>query len=327
MSLNHFTSQSTPGGIFNPRFSSLVVDNTITAGELDVKSLVIDGDITVTGDATVDGKVTCGSLVTPSIQADTAGTGLVTITSSAGSTTTGFSMLQVNSGASPVAGNLYGLCAFKQGTGCTMIGVNKNTTTGQLPASCGYLSTFSQAQTLSIGRGSNAGNLPGFSDIYIDANGNVSCTNGLLSASSLSLSTQSSIIAKSTTAQSVTTGVGTNAIYTNVNTVGSNISYNTTSGVFTVLAAGTYSVSCSCNYTSNATGAVALYIEAVSSGPSNGQNGYVQQENQAAINIYLSTSSNLRLAANDTFTINIFQGSGGNLNCNSNGSANVCQLY
>lgn len=30
MSLNHFTSQSTPGGIFNPRFNSLIVDNGIS---------------------------------------------------------------------------------------------------------------------------------------------------------------------------------------------------------------------------------------------------------------------------------------------------------
>ena len=59
-----------------------------------------------------------------------------------------------------------------------MFGVNKNTTTGQVPGNSVYLSLRSSSGNLCIGRGS--GSIPDKADILIDGNGAITTTNNIL---------------------------------------------------------------------------------------------------------------------------------------------------
>ena len=101
-----------------------------------------------------------------------------TITSSAGSTTLGYNTLQLLIPGGATNANMYGFGIDKAGTATLMFGINKNTSSGQVPANSPYISTYNASQGISIGRG-NAG-MPNSSDIYISTSGGVSCTNGTL---------------------------------------------------------------------------------------------------------------------------------------------------
>src|SRR5260370_91454 len=88
-----------------------------------------------------------------------------------GSTTVGYSAGYFESGTQ-TAGNLYGIGINKVGTELLMLGINKNTNTGSIPAGSGYISTYVGTGTLSLGRGNTAG-LPSTADIFINGSGNV----------------------------------------------------------------------------------------------------------------------------------------------------------
>ncbi len=75
-------------------------------------------------------------------------------------------------GGSPTAGNMYGIAIVKTGAEDALLGINKNTTTGSVPASALYLSTYNASGKISIGRGNTAG-APNTMDIGIDGSGNV----------------------------------------------------------------------------------------------------------------------------------------------------------
>ncbi len=90
----------------------------------------------------------------------------------AGSATDAGSIADFNSGASPVAGNLYGIMINKDGTQALYLGINKNTATSSVPANSAYLSTYASNGTLSIGRGNNSGSL-NTSDLFVDATGRI----------------------------------------------------------------------------------------------------------------------------------------------------------
>jgi hypothetical protein len=144
------------------------------------------------------------------------------------------------------------------------------------------------------------------------------------SFSSLSLSSQSIIIAKNTSAQSISTGVATAATFTSVSTRGTDITYS--AGTFTANVTGVYTVNASADFGAGTAGAIALSTNATSAGPCNGQNGYSQQANAAGTTQYLVSPSTLELTAGDTFIIALFQNSGGSINCNGAGVVSVYRV-
>lgn len=82
-------------------------------------------------------------------------------------------------GSSPTPGNLLGIAIIKSGIEEVFLGINKNTSTGQVGANLPYLSSYLNNSGFSIGRGNGAG-LPDKSDINIDGSGNVDIKNGNL---------------------------------------------------------------------------------------------------------------------------------------------------
>lgn len=89
-----------------------------------------------------------------------------------GSTTNAGQMLGIN-GANVSSGSMYGIGIQKSGTDLLYLGINKNTTTGAVPANAVYISTFGTASKLSIGRGDGTGSLS-TSDILLNGDGSVS---------------------------------------------------------------------------------------------------------------------------------------------------------
>jgi hypothetical protein len=88
-----------------------------------------------------------------------------------GSTTDAGAIAKFNSGTA-TAGNIYGIQVNKTGTETLYLGVNKNTTTGSVPASSAYISTYTSTGTISIGRGGDSGNI-NTSDLFINSTGKV----------------------------------------------------------------------------------------------------------------------------------------------------------
>lgn len=103
----------------------------------------------------------------------------ITVQGAGGTALSGWPLLYLTSPATPVSGNLFGLFLNKVGVEGMLMGINKNTSTGSVAASSVFLSTYSTAGTISIGRG-NASGLPSTTDIGIDSSGNVTMTNGTL---------------------------------------------------------------------------------------------------------------------------------------------------
>lgn len=89
-------------------------------------------------------------------------------------------------GASPTAGNLYGIAILKTGTQELLLGINKNTTTGSVPANSLYLSTSTTSGLISIGRGNGAG-LPNTMDIGIGSTGIVTIAQNLVASGGVSM--------------------------------------------------------------------------------------------------------------------------------------------
>ena len=78
--------------------------------------------------------------------------------------------LTLSGGASPTAGNLYGLSIRKSGYDELFLGINKNSTTNSIPANALYLSSYNNNSTIVLGRGNGAG-LPSYADITIGSTG------------------------------------------------------------------------------------------------------------------------------------------------------------
>jgi hypothetical protein len=77
------------------------------------------------------------------------------------------------SGSGPTAGNLYSIYIDKNGVEALSLGINKNTTTGSIPANACFISSYSSAPAgIAIGRGNGAG-LPSSADIFISSTGDV----------------------------------------------------------------------------------------------------------------------------------------------------------
>lgn len=89
-----------------------------------------------------------------------------------GSATTADTVALFQSGAAPPAGNIVGIGILKSGTEELLLGINKNTTTGSVPANSAFISTLQTTGTLSLGRGTG-GSTPSTSDIFIDGSGHV----------------------------------------------------------------------------------------------------------------------------------------------------------
>lgn len=93
-----------------------------------------------------------------------------------GSSTACNGIIGFTSGVSPTAGNIYGITVDRSGTDVLMMGINKNTTTGSVPANACFISSYQTGSTLTLGRG-NGANLPSSTDIVINSNGSVTRPN------------------------------------------------------------------------------------------------------------------------------------------------------
>jgi hypothetical protein len=108
----------------------------------------------------------------------------LTLLGNGGTTGATATLAYITSQNSPPAGNLYTINIGKNSTQAAVIGINKNTTTGTVPANAVFICTYSSTGTTSIGRGDNTG-LPSTNDIGIDGSGNVSINSGNLNVANL----------------------------------------------------------------------------------------------------------------------------------------------
>lgn len=99
-----------------------------------------------------------------SLKTDITGTGNTTMDTA--------KTLRLDAGSSPPAGNLITFNINKTGTDGLYLGVNKNTTTGSVPANATFISTYSASGKIALGRGNGAGNANTV-DLYIDGSGNI----------------------------------------------------------------------------------------------------------------------------------------------------------
>lgn len=76
-----------------------------------------------------------------------------------GTTAATGSVITFEANTSPVAGNLYGINIAKTGTEQLYAGINKDTTTGSVPANAAYISTYTSTGQIVMGRGNGSGNL------------------------------------------------------------------------------------------------------------------------------------------------------------------------
>lgn len=102
----------------------------------------------------------------------TQGTVATLVVNGAGSTSNAGATANFTSGSSNTAGNIYGIGIEKTGSEVLYLGINKNTTTGSVPANTAFISTFQSTGKLSIGRG-GANSLPSTSDILLNGDGTV----------------------------------------------------------------------------------------------------------------------------------------------------------
>lgn len=188
--------------------------------------------------------VATASMSTPSIQA-TSATAPLLINTTLGSTSSGMSMLQIVPGTS-TAGFLFGVGVLK-GSQALMEGINKNSVTGEVPASAAYISTESTSTQLSIGRGST--NLPSSADILISTNGSVSLNHQpyvrfVNVGTTTTIGTTSTVITTWSTTPAVSTGT-----------------VATTDGTtFTIPVAGTYTLTLLSEWTPSSTSAKIAWI-------------------------------------------------------------------
>jgi hypothetical protein len=222
---------------------------------------------------------------------------------------TAMEVWRVPSGQS-VNGQLYGIGVDVFGRGTTAFGVNKTTSTSQIPASASFLTNYSNSTAFAIGRGGNNG-LPSFADILIGTTGTVAMTNGQVSVASISIASTSGTTSQTRAVFLGTTNAQTIASSTTASTVtvwstspfessGTAITCNGTT--FTVPALGFYTVRVTL---SGETGVTALWrmVQVNAGGATYGR----QAVNPPAADWACSTSANFPLAASGTFTIETAQ--------------------
>lgn len=128
----------------------------------------------------------------------------------AGSATLGNTLAYNGSGgSSSTAGNFYGtVIADKFNVDQLFAGINKNTTTGQIPAGGIYISSYNSSSTISFGRGAGNGQ-PNKNDFEIDGSGNVTVNNGNFSITTANngLQVKSAAVSAGTANAAVITGV------------------------------------------------------------------------------------------------------------------------
>lgn len=260
---------------------------------------VTTGSLNVNGNGTFGtNSITCGSLV-----ASVSGTNPFSITSNVGSTSNGFQSLAVNV-TSPVATNLYGIGVSKFSTDAIMMGINKNSITGDLPASCTYLSSYNTNSVLTIGRGNGSG-LPNKADILIDGNGAITTTNNI------------QVIYTCTTSQSINSASPiTFTTWNNTVINQGNTTYST--GVWTIKTAGVYQCAYDVVWASSASGFRQCYIAATS-----GDYAHSMITSVGAVIFPQSNSAPIKCSINDTISLSVYQSTGSALNIAPSGGFQV----
>jgi hypothetical protein len=107
-------------------------------------------------------------------------------------------------------GNFYSVTVDKSGFEALIMGVNKNTTTNNIPANAAFISTQTTTGQLAFGRGTGATSQPNAYDLLIGSSGNVTVANNLtvsgLTASSLVTTNGSSQLSSTNTLSSTVLG-------------------------------------------------------------------------------------------------------------------------
>jgi hypothetical protein len=160
------------------------------------------------------------------------------------------------------------------------------------------------------------------------ASGDVLAMNAVLSlgrtgnlnvASEVTASAQNTYWARNTALQSVASAVTTDATFNGSTVLGTDISY--AAGVFTINKNGRYLITYNIDIGTTALGTLVYTRLLINSAgpPSNGLRA-VNQTVGNGVNIqYLSSSEVVQMLAGETFSLQMFQFSGGNINCNGAG--------
>ena len=164
------SSSNTGGGGGGTVTSVSGTANRITSTGGNTPVIDISGSYVGQSSITTVGTLTTGTWAAGTVTATGTGSATAADASTQPATFTG--------GGSPTAGNLYGINIAKTGFENLMMGINKNSTTGEIPASGTYISTYTNNGTISIGRGNSAGG-PSSADIAISTAGSVSVPRGL----------------------------------------------------------------------------------------------------------------------------------------------------
>jgi hypothetical protein len=145
----------------------------------------------------------------PSFTSLTLSTGLIVSAITGNSSNALNGQVQFNAPGSPTAGNLYGIAIQKAGAEILMLGINKNTVSGAVPANSAYISTYISTGKLAIGRGDSTGALS-TADILLNGDGSV--TMGALAATGIVTTDSSNKLATviAATSYTPTLGDGTN---------------------------------------------------------------------------------------------------------------------
>jgi len=297
--------------------------NAETVGALTTTSISNSGTINSTGNisctsATLSaGTVSCGSTSTIN--------GLTV--SGAGSATDAGS-IAVFSGN--LTANLLGISIKSNGYDTMRLGINGTGSTGQIPAGSLFITSNLTSENICIGRGNSTG-LPNFADIKIDSGGNVYCTNGSLSTTALSASSQSwvSFIPSATMSLTSSTTVTSITTWNTTATRTQGSAYITNNGTtFTVGTGGSgvYQVTYSVTLPASTTGYAKAYIarggDTMQYG--NSQEPFPNGTLPTAQPITLTGSASILLAATNTITIQIAQNTGGTINIlSTDGSSNI----
>jgi hypothetical protein len=161
------TSAASWDFIYNGASTSPVTSIAGTSNQINASAstgavtLSLSSTIVTPGTLAVNGALTFGTTLT---------------VTGAGSATSMSNLANFTSGGTPTAGNLYSIYIDRTGVEAVALGINKNTTTGSIPANSVFISTYNSAGTISIGRGGN-NTLPSTADIFINSTGQVGVGN------------------------------------------------------------------------------------------------------------------------------------------------------
>jgi len=155
------------------------------------------------------------SLIAPNIEASSTlqvGTGTVkgplTVQGAGGTTYAGSTVAYFGSVVTATVSNIYMINIDKSGNDGVIMGVNKNSATGQVLSNGTFFSSYEPGGSVSIGRGDGTG-LPSNADIQIDTSGNVIVKNGNLTVNTATAGFQqkSAALSGSTANATLVTGI------------------------------------------------------------------------------------------------------------------------